>query len=296
MPGANLACLVTTRPGDGVVLHTPVYPPLRRMPEQLERRLIELEFVRDKNGRARFDFDALASALTDSVRLLLLCNPQNPTGRVLEHAELTRLVKECLSREIFICSDEIHADLVHEGATHIPIASLSEEIAQRCITLMSPSKTYNIAGLSCAFAVIQNPTLRAKYRRAQGSLVPHLDILAYPAAIAAYRQGDDWLRQVHRELLSNRNLLHDFVQRELPYVHLARPEGTYLAWLDFRQVMLPRRPFDFFLTEAKVALNDGALFGKSASNCVRLNFGCSESTLREAIRRIADALGRHRVG
>lgn len=294
MPGANLACMVTTRPGDAVVVQTPVYPPLRRMPGELERQRIEVEFAKDAKGHSLIGWDDFAQAMANSTRLFVLCNPQNPTGRVFERRELERMAEECLRHDAYICSDEIHADLVHRGCQHIPIASLSREIAQRTITLMAPSKTFNLAGLGCSFAVIQNGELRTKFRKARGSLVPHVDILAYVAAIAAYRSGSTWLKQVRRRLLRNRSILTEFVRTNLSGIRIAAPEGTYLGWLDCTGAHLPNRPFDFFLNEAKVALNDGSLFGGSSSNHVRLNFGCSESTLLEALERMCAALQRHR--
>jgi cystathionine beta-lyase len=292
MPGANLSCLATTQPGDGVAIHTPVYPPLRRMPLELDRRRVEIEFSRDDSGCATITSEELRRSLDESIRLLLLCNPQNPTGRVFRKSELTEIAEYCLARNIYICSDEIHSDLTHRGAVHTPIASLSREIGERCITLMAPSKTFNIAGLSCAFAVIQNAELRRKFRRASGSLLPHVDILAHRAALEAYRSGEGWLSNVLRQLQSNRDLVTAFVRQELPRVSYVPPEGTYLAWLDCSGAGLPGRPYEFFLREAKVALSDGALFGNSANNHVRLNFGCSEATLREALRRMRDAINR----
>ncbi len=296
MPGANLACMVTTQPGDSVVVQTPVYPPLRRMPAELDRRRIEVEFVKDPAGSSLIGWDDFAQALTDSTRLVVLCNPQNPTGRVFGRRELEKVAEQCLRHNAYICSDEIHADLVHAGHQHIPIASLGPEVAERTITLMAPSKTFNLAGLGCAFAVIQNRDLRTKFRKARGSLVPHVDVLAYVAAIAAYQSGDAWLDRVRCSLLNNRNLLTEFVRTHLPGIEMVAPEGTYLGWLDCAGAHLPRRPFEFFLNDAKVALNDGGLFGRSSSNHVRLNFGCSKSTLLDALGRMREALQRYYAG
>lgn len=293
MPGANLACMVTTQPGDAVVVQTPVYPPLRRMPAELDRRRIEVEFVKDPTGRSLLSWDDLSRALADTARLFVLCNPQNPTGRAFERRELEKIAEQCLRHNAYICSDEIHADLVHVGHQHIPIASLGPEIAERTITLMAPSKTFNLAGLGCAFAVIQNRELRTKFRKARGSLVPHVDILAYVAAIAAYQSGSAWLERVRHNLLNNRHVLTEFVRTQLPGIEMAAPEGTYLGWLDCADAHLPRRPFEFFLNDAKVALNDGGLFGRSSSNHVRLNFGCSKATLLDALGRMREALHRY---
>ena len=196
----------------------------------------------------------------------------------------------CLRRGLVICSDEIHCDLVFRGNRHLPIASLDPEIAERTLTLMSPSKAYNIAGLRFSVAIVQNAELRQKLAAAQAGLVPHVDVMGYVAALAAYRDGQRWLDGVLRYLEANRNFLLQSVDAHLPGMGMGKPEGTYLAWLDCRQAGIPGNPHQFFLDRARVALNDGAAFGRGGEGFVRLNFGCPRSLLAEALERMQAAL------
>lgn len=196
----------------------------------------------------------------------------------------------CLRHDLIICSDEIHCDLVYPGHAHLPIAALSPEVAQRSITLMAPSKTYNIAGLSCSFAVIQNAELRRQFSMAEKGLVHGVNVLGLVAARAAYQEGQEWLAQVLAYLEGNRDWLYAFVLEHLPGVRMSRPEGTYLAWLDCREAGIDGKPCDFFLEKARVALGDGAAFGRGGEGFVRLNFGCPRSILVEALERMRKAL------
>ncbi|HEY5959987.1 MAG TPA: PatB family C-S lyase [Polyangiaceae bacterium] len=295
MPGLNLACRLSETVAGAVAVQTPVYPPIRRLAAELGRKRVEIEYAY-VNGRATIDWDRFGAGLSDGVETFVLCNPQNPTGRVLNRYELSTIAAQCLRRGVLICSDEIHADLVHEGYNHIPIAALDPEVAARTITLMAPSKTFNLAGLGCALAVIPNRQLRSRFKRARASLVPHVNILGSMAAVAAYSEGGTWLEQIRRQLFRQRQLLTDFVAQHLPDIRHYPPEGTYLGWLDCSAANLAQRPFEFFLREAGVALSDGALFGATTSHCVRINFGCSERTLLLALARMRDALRRFRDG
>jgi len=197
----------------------------------------------------------------------------------------------CLSRGIAIVADEIHGDLVFSGHRHVPIASLDPEIAQRTITLMAPSKTWNLAGLKFGLAVIPNATLRERFAAARVDMVYGVNVLGYTAALAAYRDGGPWLDELLRYLEANRDFLVDSVKRHLPGVAVAPPEATYLAWLDCREAAIPGAdPFAFFLEKARVALNDGQSFGRGGQGFVRLNFGCPRSILAEGLDRMRAAL------
>jgi cystathionine beta-lyase len=211
-------------------------------------------------------------------------------GRVFTRAELSGMAEQCLQRDLTIISDEIHCDLLFAGYEHIPIAALAPEIAARTITLMAPSKTFNIAGLGCSFAVIPDPDLRARYERAAHHIVTHPDVLALTATLAAYRDGGPWLAECLRYLEANRDYLAGFVAERLSGVFMTPMEATYLAWLDCRGLALPDVPAQFFLKQAKVALNDGAWFGCGGEGFVRLNFGCPRATLAAALERLAAAL------
>lgn len=289
--GLNLACRVAGLPGDEVLIQTPIYPPFLVAPANAScvAKAVPLRYV---DQRYEIDFDAFENAITARTKLFLLCNPHNPTGRVFSRAELEKLAEICLRRRVLICSDEIHKDFVYDGYRHLPIASLAPEIAEHTITLMSPSKTYNICGLHFAFAIVPRSDLRASMQRAAaGILDVPVNALAYVAAMAAYREGEAWLKQLRQYLQVNRDFLLDYVRSKLLGVAMPEPEGTYLAWLDCRGLALAQ-PADFFLTRARVALSDGTLFGDAGQGFVRLNFGCPRSLLSKALDRMADALAR----
>jgi len=213
-------------------------------------------------------------------------------GRVLTKAELTSLAEICLRRNLVMISDEIHCDLLFPGCRHVPLATLGPETAARTITLMAPSKTYNLAGLNCGFAIIQNPKLQQIWRKASVGLVPSANIMGHAAALAGFRDSQEWLEQVLAYLKENYDFLIGNVAGNLPGIRMTRMEGTYLAWLDCRDARIPGNPFEFFLKEAKVALNDGAEFGKGGEGFVRLNFACPQKILKEALQRMKQALGK----
>jgi cystathionine beta-lyase len=249
-----------------------------------------MELTHTPDGSYCIDWQALTGNLTAETRMLLLCNPHNPVGRVFQVAELERMAEICLGHGMIICSDEIHCDLVFSGYQHTPIASLSPEIAQSTITLIAPSKTYNLAGLQCSIAIIQNPEMRKQYLRSKKGLVPWVNLMGLVAAEAAYQHGQEWLEQVLVYLEANRDFLMTFIRQNLPGIQMSVPEGTYLGWLDCRKVGIPGNPAQFFLENARVALNDGAAFGKGGEGFVRLNFGCPRATLQEGLERMRYAL------
>jgi len=290
--GFNLTARAVTRPGDGLLVQTPIYPPILRVPHHVGLTLNSMELTRRPDGQYEIDFDRMEAAITGQTRLFILCNPHNPVGRVFRRDELERMAELCLRHGLVICSDEIHGDLVFSGHPHLPIASLSPEVAARTVTLLAPSKTYNIAGLHCAVAIIPDEELRRQFQALRTDLVPEVDLLSYVAALAAYRDGDPWLAAVLRYLEANRDFLFDDVNNNLPGVTMARPEGTYLAWLDCRELAEATRlpPYNFFLEQARVALNNGATFGPGGEGFVRLNFACPRATLVEALERIREAI------
>lgn len=290
VPGFNLACRAVTSPGDGVLVQTPVYPPILRAPANAGLSCDEMELTRRADGYYEIDFDLFEDTITGRTRVFILCNPHNPVGRVFRREELERMAEICLRHDMVICSDEIHCDLVFAGHQHIPIASLAPEIGERTITLMAPSKTYNIAGLKCSVAIIENAELREKFNAARAGLVGGVNVLGYTAALAAYRDGQAWLEEVLRYLEANRDFLLRYVSERLPGITMVSPEGTFLGWLDCRQAGIPGNPHEFFLREAKVALNDGATFGRGGEGFVRLNFACPRSTLLEALNKMEKAL------
>ena len=271
---------------------TPVYPPFLAAPGQAGRVLVENPLIRNADGSYVIDFDDFEAKAASGVKLFILCNPHNPVGRVFTRQELTRLAEICLEYGVLICSDEIHGDLVFSESCHIPIASLSPAVSAKTVTYFSPSKTFNLAGLSTSIYVAQDPELRKRLRHSMSMVLGHPNILGTIAAKAAYAEGQPWLDAVLVYLQQNRDHLKAFVEAELPGVSFWRPEGTYLAWLDCRGLGLEQSSQQFFLEKAKVGLNEGRDFGAAGEGFVRLNFGCPRETLDEGLRRMKAALVR----
>jgi cysteine-S-conjugate beta-lyase len=289
-PANNVAARAACEPGDGFVILTPAYPPLLRVPGNvgLEAQLPVL--ARRADGRYEIDFDAFERAITPKTRAFLLCNPHNPVGRVYTRAELSRLAEICLRHRLTIVADEIHCDLLYTGHEHVPMASLGPDVAMHTITMMAPSKTFNQAGLKASVAVVTDPGLRERFQNARKDMVqPTANVMGYTAMVAAYRDGGPWHEALLRYLEANRDYLADYVSRHLSGVTMAKPEGTYLAWLDCRPAGIAD-PFTFFLGKAKVAFNDGKLFGAPGDGFVRLNFGTPRVLLTEGLERMRRAL------
>ncbi|BDU76854.1 MalY/PatB family protein [Mesoterricola sediminis] len=288
--GLNLACHALGGPGDEAVVQPPVYTPFLHAPGTAGMARRDAPLARDGDGTWRMDLDAFEAALGPRTRAWLLCNPHNPVGRAWRRDELEAAAERCLRAGVPMVSDEIHCDLLFEGRTHVPLASLGPEVARRTITLMAPSKTFNIAGLTCSFAVIPDPDLRRAYLQARRGLVPWVNLLGVVAAEAAYRHGQPWLDTVMAELEANRAALAAAMGRDLPGLAMAAPEATYLAWIDCRGAGLGEDPAGFFQARAKVALIGGETFGDEGRGHVRLNFGCRGELLQEALARMGAAL------
>ena len=283
--GLNVLSKAVGKPGDEVITFTPIYPPFMSAPTLTGRTTVKVPLML-KGGRWVADQEALERAITPRTRMLLLCSPHNPVGRAWSREELQQFADLCERHDLIIGSDEIHAGLIlDEGVQHLPIATLSAETARRTITLLAPSKTYNIPGLGCSFAVISDPELRQRFIRAAGRIVPHVNTLGYTAAEAAYRHGEEWRQQLLAYLRGNRDLVTAGIDA-IPGLVMTHVEATYLAWIDTRPTGIDR-PGQFF-EEAGVGLSDGADF--DAPGFVRLNFGCSRSLLVEALQRMRRAL------
>ena len=286
--GFNLACHAFGEPGDDVLVQPPVYFPFLSAPGNAGQRAVYARV--DRAGSSyEIDMAAFEQAITERTGLFILCNPHNPIGRVFRSTELEQMAEICLRHDMIICSDEIHCDLVFDGHKHVPIASLSPEIAQRTITLMAPSKTFNIPGLGCSFAIVQNPDLRKRFLAAGGGLLHGVNVLGYTAALAAYQHGQEWLDQVLAYLQDNRDFMSQYVAKRLPGIDFIDLEGTYLAWLDCRATPIADQPAQFFLDQARVGLNEGTRFGPGGEGYARLNLACARSTLVEALDRMERA-------
>lgn len=287
--GFNLAARTAASPGESVLIQQPAYRPFFKVARQAGLAETRDSLLIDNTGRYNIDWDSFSRALQPDTRLFLLCNPHNPTGRVFTERELMGMAERCLENQTLICSDEIHSDLVYKGHRHLPLASLDPEIAARTITLISPSKSFNLAGLKTAAAVITNPELRGRFQAADQGLVTRPNLLGITALQAAFLEGVPWLEVLIDYLNGNRNLLIKTIQEEIPRLHVYPPEGTFLAWIDFRSSGIPD-PYQFLLDQAHVAVNPGEWFGPSGKGFVRLNFACPRARLEEGLSRMQAAL------
>jgi len=286
--GLNVTAQAFAEPGDEVLTLSPIYPPFMTAPKNSARKSVQVPLLL-QNGRWEIDWVALEAAVTPRTKLFLLCSPHNPVARVWRREELVRLAEFCLKHNLVLCSDEIHCDLILENLPHIPTALLGDEIAKRSITLMAPSKTYNVPGLGTSFAVIPDAALRAQFVRATAGIVAEVTTLGYAACEAAYRDCEDWRQELLTTLRGNRDYLIEFVKNELPGVSIDAPiEATYLAWLNVRTLNLPD-PIAHFEAHG-VGLSDGAFFGAPKGHYVRINFGCPRSTVIEGLRRMKNAV------
>jgi cystathionine beta-lyase len=288
--GLNLACQATAVSRGSVLIQTPVYHPFLGLAENAGMKRHEVELTRRSDGYYEVDWERFEAGISERTRIFILCNPHNPVGRVYRKDELEKMAEICLRHGVVICSDEIHCDLLYKHQVHTPMATLGPEIAQNTVTLMAPTKTYNIAGIQCSFAIVPNKELRDRMCRSMKGLVMWVNLMGLTATIAAYQDGQEWLDQVLNYLESNRDYVSHFVRDHMPQLQMHEPEGTYLAWLDCRKAGIRGNPCEYFLKEAQVGLNDGETFGKGGKGFVRLNYACSWVTLTQALERMKAAI------
>jgi len=291
LQGIAAALVAFSEPGDGVVVQTPIYPPFLSGIDGTGRRRV-LNPMLDSGSRLVVDADGLLRVVDDRTRVVLLCNPHNPSGRAFEQEELEAIGRVAVERDLVIVSDEIHCDLVYPGGRHIPTGSLGGEIAARTVTVNSATKGFNIAGLRCAVIHFGSDELHERFRRAiPERLLGGVNAIGIDATIAAWRQGQPWLDEVMGRLRANRDRVAAWVAEVVPAIHSYPPEATYLAWLDCSRLALPAAsPQEFFLREAKVALGAGGDFGPGGEACVRLNFATSAPILDEVLERMGAAI------
>ena len=274
-----------TKPGDKVVIQRPVYYPFSYAIED-NGRVISNNSLILKDGRYEIDFEGLEKRLADAdTHLMILCNPHNPTGRVYTPQELKTMGELCLKHHVTLFSDEIHADFIYEGHTHTSVASLSPEIAANTITAIAPSKTFNLAGMRAACLIISNPDLRKAMEKVfsdnRSALVPTFGLDAY---IAAYRCGDEYVDQLVPYLQKNIEYLDTYLKEHMPKIKLIQPEGTYLMWLDCRELGLDDGQLDqFFIHDAEVAVDKGYWFGSEGSGFMRMNIACPKAYVQQAL-------------
>lgn len=291
--GFNVAARAFASPKKGYLVQSPVYNEFHEVKNNVRIPQFDAPLVKSVQGNIlhyEMDWDAFRKQVK-KVGMFLLCNPHNPLGIIYSRKDLLRMAEICIENNVLIISDEIHSELLLEDKKFTPIAKLSSEVAKHTVTLISPSKTFNVPGLFCGFAIIPNKELRERYVKMVENLRLHVSSFGLHAAQVAFSgQCDGWLRALRHYLKDNRDFLVDYVSQMMPGVRITIPEATYLAWLDFTQLDLKKSPYDFFLENAKVALSDGAIFGETGKGHARLNFGTSRKILKQGLDRMRKAL------
>jgi len=290
--GMYIAIEAFTEVGDGAIVQTPIYPPFLSCLSDTGRRLIENPLI-STGTQLEFDLDGLPELIDATTRIFLLCNPHNPSGRVMLREDLDRIAALALEHDLIVISDEIHADLLYDGRVHIPFASLGPEIAKRTVTLTSASKAFNIPGLRCAVAHFGSSDLHQRFNELHP---PHIrggiGLLGIYASIAAWRWGQPWLDEVVPYLQANRDYALQAFKERIPEIQFYSPEATYLAWLDCNALDLEGSPASHFMKHGRVALSGGRRFGAAWDQHVRVNFATSRPILTDIVDRMAKALGR----
>ncbi len=294
--GIGMAINAFTNPGDPVVIMPPVYHPFRITTELNGRKVVNVPLLSDEEGRFFMDFEAL-EALDVNGGLMIISNPHNPGGRNWSREELARLARICKSKGITVISDEIHADMCLWGNTHVPFAASCDEAAEISVTFGAPSKTFNIPGVVSSFSVVPDAKLREKfYGWLEASELASAPLFSYVATIAAYRKGDEWRREMLDYVEENIRYTEDYCRKFIPEIRPLRPGASYLVWLDCRGLGLDHdRLQDFFINEARVALNDGEMFGQGGEGHMRFNMGEPRSVIKEILDRIREAVEKLRL-
>lgn len=286
----KIAILTYSKPGDNVVIQSPVYYPFYNIIKSNGRMILKNSLKLEDMGY-KIDFEDLDAKLNmNRTKLLILCNPHNPVGRVWKKEELERLSEVCLKRDIIILSDEIHSDLVYSPNKHIPISSLSQDIEKRVLTFYASSKTFNLPGLHASFVVIADDKLRNEYKNMLKSVsTDSLNIFGMTGAKAAYENGEEWLNELLKYLKNNIEFVLKFFSENMPDLKIIEPEGTYLMWLDFRKYGDENTVKDILINKAKVGLEEGSIFGEEGEGFFRMNVACPKKLLRAACENIYEA-------
>ena len=289
--GIAFAIDVFTNPNDRIIIQPPVYPPFKTTTVGLNRESVKNPLILE-NGQYKMNFDNLRELAKTDCKMLILCNPHNPAGRVWNKEELIELAEICFDNNILVISDEIHSDLALPNYTHIPFATVSEKAAQNNITLMAPSKTFNIAGIVSSFGVIENKEIREKYfKYLDARQLGDGTIFGYLAAQYAYEYGSEWLEEAIEYIQKNIDFVDQYLKKNIPQIKAIIPEASFLIWLDCRELNLSQRELEsLFVHKAKLALNSGTFFGKEGAGFMRLNVGCPQSTLQKALDNLKKAV------
>ena len=291
--GLSVAARIACTPKRGVLIQTPVYNEFHEVKNNIGIPQLDAPFIKHVNGNIisyEIDWDIFEKQVKKA-GMFLLCNPHNPLGIIFSRKDLLKMAELCIKNNVLIVSDEIHSELLLDNNKFTPLAKLSAEIAKHTITLIAPSKTFNVAGLFCGFAIIPDKELRERYEKEVNHLRLHVGSMGLLAAQAAFSgKCDGWLKELNRYLTGNRDFLVDYVTEYMPDVRLTVPDATYLGWLDFTQTNIDGSPYEFFLKNAKVAASEGKIFGREGEGHIRLNFGTSRKLLEQGLERMRKAL------
>lgn len=290
VPALSLAVLAYTQPGDKIIVQPPVYHPFFFVIKDNKRQVVENPLL-FRNGRYYMDFNDLEPKLKDA-KMLFLSNPHNPGGMVWKKEELMQLAELCLKYNVLLISDEIHADLVFKPHKFIPVASLSSEIANNTVSFIAPSKTFNMAGLSSSSVIISNKSLKAKFDEILHTIHVGLgNSFGIAATEAAYNHGDTWLNELLEYISANMDFVENYLKKYIPQIKMIRPEGTYLIWLDCRDLNLSDDELNrFFIEKANLGLNEGHTFGTGGNGFMRMNVACPRAVVEKALKNIENAI------
>lgn len=290
--GIGMVINVFTRPDEKVIIQPPVYHPFRLTPQGNHREVVMNPLIENADGTYSMDFDQLAEVADEKCRVLILSNPHNPAGMVWDVETLRRLAHFCHEHHIIVISDEIHCDMVLSGHKHHPFASVSEEAAACSITFGAPSKTFNIAGVVSSYSIVPNEELRRPfYEWLAANELNEPTLFAPIATIAAFRQGEEWRKQMLEYVEENIDFVVDYLEQHIPSIHALRPQASFLVWLDCRALGLDHEAMvDLFVNKARLALNDGEMFGPGGQGFMRMNVGTPRSVLKQALDRLAEAV------
>lgn len=290
--GIGMVINVFTNPGEKVIIQPPVYHPFRLTPEGNGREVVYNPLKENADGTYSMDFDNLAEVADEKCRLLILSNPHNPAGIVWSKETLARLADFCYDRGIIVISDEIHCDMALWGNKHVPFATASEKAAQCSITFGAPSKTFNIAGIVSSYSIVPNPEIRKKfYSWLAANELNEAPMFSPIATIAAFEQGEQWRRAMLAYVEDNIRYVEDYCREHLPMIRPLRPEASFLVWLDCRKLGLNHdQLIDLFVNKARLALNDGEMFGKGGEGFMRMNVATPRAILTQALSQLKDAV------
>lgn len=289
--GLSFAVAAVSEPGDEVIVQTPVYGPFFKVVENQNRVLVESKLI-NQGGYYTIDYEDFESKITEKTKAVLLCNPHNPAGRVWKKEELLKFAEICIKHKLYIISDEIHSDLIAKGNTHTMIGALSEEIAEHSIICTSPSKAFNLASIHVANCLIRNEKVRRKFVKiAEESHGAECNAFAEAALVSAYEKSEEWLDELNEYLECNIDFFLDYIHTQIPRLIAYKPEGTYLVWVDFKDINIPPEGIqDFLLHECHIAVNQGEFFGEAGKGYARFNLACPRKNIQLALERLKERL------